>query len=47
MDEVSFFFFFTKKNPAPSGEEDRRINPAANKSRMYASIDSLSRCDKL
>lgn len=32
------FFFSTKKNPAPAGEEEGRIIPAASESRMYSSM---------
>lgn len=37
----------TKKKPAPTGEEDGQIRPAANESWIYFSIASLSGQDKL
>jgi hypothetical protein len=35
-------FFFTKKNPAPTEEEDGLISPAARVSWMYLSIASCA-----
>lgn len=34
------FFFSTKKNPAPDGEEEGQIMPAANELFIYASMVS-------
>ncbi len=35
-------FFPTKKNPAPAGEEEGRMSPAARESEIYFSMASLS-----
>ncbi len=35
-------FFPTKKNPAPAGEEEGRMNPVARESEMYFSMAPLS-----
>lgn len=35
--------FWTKKNPAPTGEEEERISPAANDSVTYLSITSIAK----
>lgn len=40
-------FFSTKKNPAPSGDEDGQIIPAAMESEMYFSMAPLSGRDRL
>lgn len=40
-------FFSTKKNPAPTGDEEGRIMPAAKESEMYVSIASRSGCEML
>lgn len=44
---LSTFFFFTKKNPAPSREEKGRIMPAAKDSWIYFSMASLSGRNRL
>lgn len=36
------FFLFTKKNPAPTGDEGDLIRPAAKESVMYFCVASLS-----
>ena len=36
-------FFPTKKNPAPAGDDDRQMIPAARDSARYFSIASLPR----
>lgn len=36
------FFFFTKKNPAPAGDEKRRIRPAFRDSSVYSFMASFS-----
>ncbi len=38
-------FFFTKKNPAPAGEEEGRMILAARESEIYFSMASLSRAE--
>ncbi|KAM9411156.1 choline O-acetyltransferase-like [Salvelinus alpinus] len=40
-------FFFTKKNPSPTEEEDGLIGPAARESWMHLSIASCSRRERL
>jgi hypothetical protein len=44
---LSDLSFFTKKNPAPTGEEDGVISPAARESWMYFSIASYSGQERL
>ncbi len=39
-------FFFTKKNPAPAGEEEGRMRPAFKDSLIYLSMASLSGPDR-
>lgn len=39
-------FFSTKKNPAPAGDEEGQMMPAANKLLMYFSMALVSGADK-
>ena len=47
MAGVSRLFLETKKKPAPTGEEDGLISPAAKESLMYFSIANLSGLERL
>ena len=40
-------FLLTKKNPAPTGDEDGRMIPAARDSPIYSSMDSRSGQERL
>lgn len=47
MQDERVLSFSTKKNPAPTGEEEGRMSPTAKDSLMYVSMTSSSGLDRL